>query len=167
MSADPLSISQVNTMDRAGFVAAFGAVYERSPWVAAAAWDARPFTDRDALERALREAVLRAGREQQLELLRCHPPLGTRRELQGRSREEQAGAGLPGAAAEERAELDALNAEYERRFGHPFILAVRGAGVPDILAACRRRTQSDAESEFAESLREVFRIAGFRLADLL
>lgn len=167
MNRERLPLDRVNAMDRVAFVAAFGGVYERSPWVAEAAWDSRPFADRDALERAMREAVERAGPERQLELLKRHPALGTRRELAGFSRDEQAGAGIQDADARSRAELAELNGAYERRFGHPFILAVRGATVGDILESCRRRTTADAAGEFAESLRQVFRIAGFRLADLV
>ena len=167
MSAGRLSLERVNAMSRAEFVAAFGAVYEHSPWVAEAAWDSRPFAGRTALERAMQGAVVRAGRDRQLELLRRHPALGTRRELAGPSRSEQAGAGILDADAALRAELASLNREYERRFGHPFILAVRGATLSDILDSCRLRVGADADSEFQESLRQVFRIAGFRLADLV
>src|SRR6202008_1377561 len=132
MNAPPLPLERVNAMDRAAFVAAFGAVYEHSPWVAEAAWALRPFADRAALERAMRETVERAGRDRQLELLRRHPALGTRGKLGESSRSEQAGAGITGADHATLAELADLNREYERRFGHPFILAARGATVAGI-----------------------------------
>ena len=96
-----------------------------------------------------------------------HPALGTRLELSGYSRAEQANAGLQKASAEERAELERLNRDYEQKFGFPFILAVRNASLGTILASCRARIGAEAEAEFDESLRQVFRIAGFRLADLL
>lgn len=161
-----LSIAELNLLDRGAFVARFGAVYEHSPWVAEQAWTARPFADRDALAQAMQQAVLRAVPERQLELLRAHPKLGTRLALSGFSRSEQSGAGIAAASAAERAELERLNAEYERRFGFPFILAVKDATVPEILASCRRRVAAAPQAEFDESLRQVFRIAGFRLADL-
>jgi 2-oxo-4-hydroxy-4-carboxy-5-ureidoimidazoline decarboxylase len=165
MTTEPLSIAQLNSMDRATFVARLSGVYERSPWVAEQAWQARPFADRNALERAMQEAVRAAGQARQLELLRLHPPLGTRLELSDCSRAEQAGAGLLEATAAERAELEGLNRDYERRFGFPFIYAVRNASLRSILESCRVRIGADAMSEFDESLRQVFRIAAFRLAD--
>ncbi|MGH8286063.1 MAG: 2-oxo-4-hydroxy-4-carboxy-5-ureidoimidazoline decarboxylase, partial [Steroidobacteraceae bacterium] len=64
-----MPIALVNGMDRAAFVARFGAVYEHSPWVAEGTWDARPFVDRAALEQAMRDVVLGAGRDRQLALL--------------------------------------------------------------------------------------------------
>jgi 2-oxo-4-hydroxy-4-carboxy-5-ureidoimidazoline decarboxylase len=167
MTATPLSLAQLNSMDRATFIAALGGIYERSPWVAEAASKSRPFASREALEHTLQQFVIDAGRARQLDLLRLHPTLGTRLELSGYSRAEQAGAGLQKATAEERAELERLNREYERKFGFPFILAVRNASLGTILASCRERIGADADAEFAESLRQVFKIAGFRIADLL
>jgi OHCU decarboxylase len=166
MTAARLSIAEVNALDREAFVARFGAVYEHSPWAAEQAWARRPFADRQALADAMQDVVLGAGRARQLSLLRAHPRLGTRLGLTGFSRAEQSGAGIAAAADAERAELAALNARYEERFGFPFIFAVRGATVPEILASCRRRIESDPDAEFDEALRQVFRIAGFRLAEL-
>jgi OHCU decarboxylase len=82
------------------------------------------------------------------------------------SHSEQAGAGIGAASPAERTELSTLNTAYERRFGFPFILAVKNATLPEILASCRSRIGADAATEFAEALRQVFRIAEFRLADL-
>ena len=165
MPAAP-SIAELNSLDRAAFVARFGGVYEQSPWVAEEAWKQRPFAEADALERALQEVVRRAGRERQLELLRAHPRLGTRLALSGYSQAEQAGAGLEGLTAAERSELETLNDQYERKFGFPFIFAVRNANLRAILGSCRQRIGADAGTEFDESLCQVFRIAAFRLADL-
>lgn len=162
-----MSIARVNDLDRAAFVARFGAVYEHSAWVAEGAWDARPFTDRTALEEAMRDVVLGAGRDRQLALLCAHPRLGTRLELSGYSRSEQSGAGIASASEADRATLERLNRAYEEKFGFPFILAVRNASVPTILDSCRARIDHDAPAEFEESRRQVFRIAHFRLTDLV
>ena len=167
MTAIPLSLTQLNSMERATFIATLGGIYERSPWVAEKASELRPFASREALERSMQEIVRGAGRERQLELLRMHPALGTRLALSGYSQTEQANAGLQQATAGERDELERLNRDYERKFGFPFILAVRNASLGTILASCRARIGADADVEFDESLRQVFRIAGFRLADLL
>ena len=167
MTRERFSITTVNKLDRAAFVARFGGVYERSPWVAEGAWDSLPFVDRNALERAMQEVVLASGRARQLELLRAHPALGTRKPLSDYSRREQAGAGLMGADDVERRELQGLNRLYEVKFGFPFILAVRDANLDTILDSCRTRLNHEFDSEFDESLRQVFRIASFRLADLV
>ena len=167
MNAPLLTIAAVNAMERADFVSRFGAIYEKSPWVAEGAWKQRPFADCTALENALAEVVRQASHAQQLELLHHHPRLGTRLALSGYSRSEQAGAGLLDASAAERAELAQLNGAYEAKFGFPFILAVRNASSRSILDSCRMRINHDEKSEFDESLRQVFKIARFRLSDLM
>src|SRR5262245_36446561 len=133
MNAPALTIAAINATGRAEFVSRFGAIYEKSPWVAEGAWNMRPFADAAALESALADAVRKASHAQQLELLHNHPRLGTRLVLSGYSRSEQAGAGLLAASEEERAELAQLNEAYETKFGFPFILAVRNANSRSIL----------------------------------
>jgi 2-oxo-4-hydroxy-4-carboxy-5-ureidoimidazoline decarboxylase len=163
----PMSIAAVNAMDRSDFIERFGAVYEHSPWVAEETSEARPFENRGELERAMRDVVLAASPEKQLALLRAHPRLGTRAELTAYSQAEQSGAGIGAARDTDRETLARLNREYEDKFGFPFILAVRGASVPVILESCRTRIGHDAATEFDEALRQVLRIAHFRLADLV
>ena len=73
---------------------------------------------------------------------------------------------------EEFARLHALNDAYDRRFGWPFILAVRGpTGLgltrAEIIATFERRLANEREAEFEECLRNVHRIAELRLADRL
>ena len=167
MKSPSLTIDEVNSLGRAEFVGRLGAIYEKSPWVAEAAWKARPFVDAAALENALADVVRHASHAHQLELLQKHPRLGTRLALSGYSRSEQAGAGLLDVSAAERAELEQLNNSYETKFGFPFILAVRNANSRSILDSCRTRINHDEKSEFDESLRQVFKIAHFRLSDLL
>ncbi len=76
----PMTLSEVNALDREAFVSAFGGIFEDSPWVARRAWDSRPFVSspfvsRDDLRRAMTHQVESATREEQLALLRAHPDL--------------------------------------------------------------------------------------------
>ena len=68
---------------------------------------------------------------------------------------------------DELARLEALNDEYDQRFGFPFIIAVRGLGRQDIIEAMARRLPRSGEEEFAEALQQVERIARLRLDALL
>lgn len=162
-----VSLTDINSMDRPTFVDRFGGIYEHSPWVAEKAWSARPFEDREMLVAAMRDAVRSAGGEKQLALLRNHPRLGILADLTDLSGSEQAGAGLSSASEHERHELAELNDAYESRFGFPFVIAVKGLGVAEIIDSCRTRLEQAADTEFDEALNQVFRIAGFRLADAI
>ena len=159
------TIAALNAADRTTFVALLAGIYEHSPWVAERAWDARPFVDRNALAEALDRAVATAAHDEQLDLIRRHPRLGARAPMAPHSEAEQGGAGLRAMADEERARLFELNEQYERRFDFPFILAVKGLTVRDIIANCRARLGNEAAAEHEEALRQIRRIAGFRLAD--
>ncbi len=161
-------------MDRAEFVAAFGGIYEHSPWVAERAFELElgPAHDRPlGLANALARAFRAASREERLGVLRAHPDLAGKlaqaRRLTPESSAEQASAGLDALTDEERAEFTRLNEAYTARFGFPFIIAVRDHDKAGILAAFRRRLENDPESEFAEACRQVERIAELRLIDKL
>jgi len=160
-------------MTRETFLARFAGVYEHSPWIAEAAWDAGLPPDANApegLSRALDAQVQAAGHAPQLALLRAHPDLAGRLALAGEltahSSSEQAGAGLDQCTPEELAEFQKLNAAYVQRNGFPFILAVKGRHRREILEVFRNRVRNHAEPEFAEALDQVRRIALLRLEAL-
>jgi len=162
-----IRIADVNAMDLPAFVAALGWVFEHSPWVAERAWQKRPFLDAVALHAAMVRQVAGATKAEQLALLRAHPDLGTRARISGASSEEQAGAGLDRLTAEEFAQLQQLNEAYRQKFGFPFLYAVKGSSKYDILMALEQRLDSPVEAEFEEALRQVYRIAEFRLSDMV
>ena len=154
-------------LDRASFVAAIGWVFEHSPWVAERAFHSRPFASLDALHAAMTEQVERATFAESLALLQAHPDLGARARLSEASTEEQAGAGLDSLTPGEFEQLHRLNAAYRDRFGFPFLLAVKGSTKHDILRALQARMEASPEDEYREALRQVYRIARFRLEDLI
>ena len=159
------TMAQVNDMDRATFVDVFGQVYEESPWVAERAWEQKPFSDRAALANAMVQVVRAAGSNQVLALLRAHPQLGIVASMSDYSREEQAGLGAAGE--EDRRVLAKLNEDYEAKFGFPFIIAVRGHTPASIIKACSSRLSADYEAETQQSLEQVCKIGGLRLAGLV
>jgi 2-oxo-4-hydroxy-4-carboxy-5-ureidoimidazoline decarboxylase len=161
-------------LPRAGFVARFGGVYEHSPWVAEAAFDAGLPPDADAAEglhRALAAAMRAAPRERQLALIRAHPDLAGRLARAGTltaaSTAEQRSAGLDQCSGDEFERFTALNEAYKARFGFPFIMAVKGRSRAEILAAFERRVANEPEAEFRAALDEIDRIALLRLRDVL
>lgn len=170
MQATSLSIDAVNALCEAAFIAHFGDVAEHSPWVAEAAFHARPFADRTALVAAFTAAVRGAAPDAQLALLRAHPDLADRAAIAGddlaaESRREQAGAGLDRLTPAEFTRFGGLNTRYRERFGFPFIFAVKGATKVDILNAFAKRIANPAATERTLALANVERILRFRLED--
>ncbi len=161
-------------MDRATFVAAFGGVFEHSPWIAERAWELElgPAHDRaEGLWNALARVFRRASEGERLSVLTAHPDLAGKlaaaRRLSPESAAEQAAAGLDALTDADRSRFSALNAAYMARFGFPFIIAVRDHETPAILAAFERRLEQDRATEFAEACAQVERIARLRLAERL
>ena len=58
-----------------------------------------------------------------------------------------------------------MNAAYRDKFGFPFLFAVKGAAKADILQALESRLSAAPEAELREALRQVYRIARFRLEE--
>ncbi len=162
-----MTIAELNRLDQAGFVEALGWIFEDSPWVTERAWTARPFDCLDALHRAMMEQVESGTFAERLALLKAHPDLGARARLSQASTEEQVGAGLASLTPAEFERLHRLNAAYRSRFGFPFLLAVKGSTKHDVLQALQARMEATPEDEYREALRQVYRIARFRLEDLI
>ena len=162
-----MTVNELNTLDREAFVAAVGWVFEHSPWVAERAWPSRPFASVDDLHAAMVEVMQAGERDEQLALLRAHPDLGARISMSAASVGEQAGAGLDQLSADARDRLQQLNREYRDKFGFPFLFAVKGSTLPQILAALEERLPRSRQTEFSEALTQVARIARFRLTNSL
>ena len=162
-----MTLGAGNACDRAEFVAALGWIFEGSPWVAERAWEHRPFAGPDQLHAAMMAAVANAHMDEKLMLLRAHPDLGTRAKTSDASAGEQAGAGLDRLTRAEFERLRALNAAFKQKFGYPFLFAVRNSTKHQILDALERRLRSGPGEELAEALRQVHRIAQFRLEGLI
>ncbi len=169
-----LSLDQINAAAPDDFVALLDGTYEHSPWIAQRAAAVRPFASLVQLKLALARVVRDAGREAQLTLVRAHPELAGKamvsNTLSAESTDEQGKAGLTECNAAEFARIQQLNAEYNAKFGFPFILAVRGprglgVGKAEIIATFARRLDHHPDFELAECLRNVHRIAEIRLDD--
>jgi urate oxidase len=158
-------------MDKTAFVAAFGSVFEHSPWIAerAHAGELGPANDTaQGLHVALRTQFRAASEEERLGVLKAHPDLAGKlaaaRRLTAASTEEQASAGLDALTDEERDTFTRLNDAYTEKFGFPFIIAVRDNTKATILDAFKRRLDNSREEEFAAACAQVERIARLRLA---
>ena len=160
-----MAIDALNTLGEREFVEAVGWVFEHSPWVAERAWPMRPFADVGELRDAMVQQVELASPEEQLALLRAHPDLGGRVRLSDASANEQIGAGLDQLTREEFDAFTRLNESYGQKFGFPFLYAVKGSTKYDILRTLEQRIRSTREDEYREALRQVYRIAEFRLND--
>jgi len=166
-----ITLTTLNELPIPAFVSALSSLFEHSPWVPERVAGLRPFASNIALHHTLCAAVTQADEAEQLALIRAHPELAGRAAIRGdltpASTSEQKGAGLSACTREQFERLHSLNAAYNSRFGFPFVLAVKGHTPDTVIAALAERVTHDAQEERSVALREIFRIALFRLADLV
>ena len=153
------------------FIMRYGGIYENSPWVAE---KAAPLVDGsadiDVIARVMADCVDNVSRERQLALICAHPDLAGKAAVAGEmtddSRSEQASAGLDQCSPEEYERFQALNRAYRRKFGFPFVMAVRNCSRAQIFAAFESRLENDVDEELENALLEIHRIARLRLVAL-
>ncbi len=154
------ALNLLNTVRRQQAVAALAPLVERSPWVAEAVVDLRPFASDAAIAEALVEVILAASPERRLALFNVHPELSGIEAAEGRmtaaSISEQGRLGLTRMPQDETKRLNALNAAYRARFGHPFIIALHR--VPDratLFDTFERRLKASTLEEHTTTLAEI------------
>ncbi|MDO9437430.1 2-oxo-4-hydroxy-4-carboxy-5-ureidoimidazoline decarboxylase [Hydrogenophaga sp.] len=172
----PITLEQLNSATLPEATQMLDGLYEHSLWIAEQALAQRPFASPAALKHAMVSVLAEAGVEAQLALIRAHPELAGKamvsQSLTAESTNEQTRAGLTNCTPDEFAHIQQLNAQYNAKFGFPFILAVRGPrglGLPkrEIIATFERRLGNPVDFERAECLRNIHRIAEIRLNDKL
>nr|WP_312988170.1 2-oxo-4-hydroxy-4-carboxy-5-ureidoimidazoline decarboxylase [Comamonas koreensis] len=169
-----LTLEQLNQATPDAALTMLDGLYEHSPWIAQAALAQRPFASLAQLKHAMVRVLAQAPVDAQLALIRAHPELAGKamvaNTLTAESTLEQNRAGLTQCTPEEFAQIQQLNADYNARFGFPFILAVRGPrglglAKQEIIATFARRLNHHPDFERNEALRNIHRIAEIRLND--
>jgi len=152
-------------------VARFGGAFEESPWIAGAAWEARPFGSLAGLHAAMVDAVEQAPRDARLALIRAHPELAGKAavagELTPESAREQATAGLDRLTPAQYERITGLTAAYRERFGFPFVVCAREHTADSIIADAERRLDAEPAAEERTALDEIAKIARLRLAEIV
>ena len=166
-----LTLAKLNAAMPSEAIALLDGLYEHSPWIAEKTLTRRSFASLAQLKRAFVEVLADAGRDAQLALIRVHPELAGKAMVSGtltaESTDEQSRSGLTHCTPDEFKRVQELNAAYNKKFGFPFILAVKGYDRAGILREFERRVGRDPAVEFEEALKQVARITRFRLDALL
>ena len=161
------SIDKFNKLSKPEFISIFGNVFEKTEWIAERCYDSKPYNNIDELFLKMMEVFENAEKEKHLEILNSHPDLADEKKLTEDSKNEQKNASLNQCTDEEFAEFKKLNEEYKKKFGFPFIIAVKGKNKEEILNSFRQRITNNINSEFEEAKKQVMKIASFRLSEII
>ena len=161
-------INKINKLSKSEFIKVFANIFENARWIAEELHDQKPFGDFEELSSKILDIFETTTKEKQLKILNAHPDLANKTKislLTPDSLKEQTSAGLDQCTEEEFSEFKKLNDTY-KKFGFPFILAVKEKTKIEILNNFRKRISSDPEIEFDEAVTQVKQIASLRLKEL-
>ena len=161
-------INKINKLSQSEFTKVFANIFENSRWIAEELYNQKPFGNFEELSSKILNIFKNSTKEKQLKILNAHPDLADKTKislLTPDSLNEQTSAGLDQCTEEEFNEFKKLNNIY-KKFGFPFILAVKGKSKIEILENFKKRIYSDPEKEFDEAIKQVKQIAVLRLKEL-
>ena len=161
------SINKVNKLSKPDFISIFGNVFEKTEWIAQKSYDLKPYKNFEELFSKMMEVFENTEKEKHLEILNTHPNLAVEKKLTRDSKNEQKNASLNQCTEKEFLEFKKLNEEYKKKFGFPFIIAVKGKNKEEILNSFRQRIANNINLEFIEAKKQVKKIAIFRLSEII
>ena len=160
-------IDKFNKLNKPKFISIFGNIFEKTEWVAERCYESKPYNNLDELVSKMMKIFENIEKEGHLEILNSHPDLAVEKKLTEDSKNEQKNASLNQCTDEEFVEFKKLNEEYKKKFGFPFIIAVKGKNKEEILNSFRQRITNNINSEFEEAKKQVMKIASFRLSEII
>ena len=162
-------INKINKLSKSEFIKVFANIFENARWIAEELYNKKPFDNFEELSSKILNIFETATKEKQLKILKDHPDLANKTKislLTPDSLKEQTGAGLDQCTEEEFNEFKKLNASY-KKFGFPFILAVKGKTKIEILNNFKQRIAYDINVEFIEASLQVKKIASLRINEII
>jgi len=161
------SIDKINQLTKNDFIDIFGNVFEKTYWIADKAFNLKPYKNFNELLSTVIKIYENSSKEDCLKIFNAHPELAVEKKLTKDSRKEQSNASLNQCNNEEFNEFQNLNNEYRKKFGFPFIIAVKGKNKDEILINFKKRIKNEINLEFNEAKKQVKKIATFRLNEII
>ena len=161
-------INKINKLSQSEFIKVFDNIFENARWMAEELYKQKPFEDFEELSSKMMDIFEMSSKEKKLKILNDHPNLGDKTKISSLTQDslkEQKIVGLDQCTKEEFDEFKKLNDAY-KKFGFPFIMAVKGKSKIEILDNFRKRVNSESEIEFKEAVKQVKKIAKLRLENL-
>ena len=162
-------LNKINKLSQTEFTEVFGNIFENASWIAEKLYKEKPFVGFRDLSKKMLNIFNSTNNEKKLKILNSHPDLADKTKINSltqESNQEQSNAGLDRCTEEEFNEFKNLNIEYKKKFGFPFILAVKKKNKIEILDNFRKRILSDKKIEFNNAIEQVKKIAILRLEEV-
>ena len=167
-----MKIKNINTLSIDNFIDTFKNIFEKTELIAVLSEKKRPFSNKNNLIDTFMIEFDNLKDEEKKNIIKNHPDLGNKLKIKNNLTEmsinEQKNAGLDNCTEEEYIFFSKKNNEFKLKFDLPFIFAVKGANKTEIINEFKRRSNNDdKKKEFEESMRQVKKIAFFRLDEII
>jgi 2-oxo-4-hydroxy-4-carboxy-5-ureidoimidazoline decarboxylase len=162
-------INKINNLSKAEFAQMFGNIFENASWIAKKLYEKKPFKSFEDLYKQMLSIFETANKQNKLKILNSHPDLADKTRiglLTEDSNKEQNNAGLDRCSEKEFEEFKKLNIKYKKKFGFPFICAVKGKSKTEILNNFKERVKCDIIGEFNQAIKQVKKIATLRINEI-
>ena len=163
-------INKINKLPKSEFIKVFANIFENSSWIALELYKEKPFNNFENLSTKMLDIFDKISNEKKLKIIKAHPDLADKTKINSltlNSKKEQSSARLDQCSREEFVEFRNLNNKYKKKFGFPFIYAVKDKSKIEILSNFRRRVSYNINVEFAEAKKQVKKIASLRLNEIM
>jgi 2-oxo-4-hydroxy-4-carboxy-5-ureidoimidazoline decarboxylase len=166
-----VTLEELNALSPDRAMDAFRSCCGASRWVMGMA-SSMPYSSRDAVLATADVVWSKLGPDDWREAFTHHPRIGERprvdkQESQAAQWSSDEQQNVSSADASVRAELDAVNREYEARFGFIYIVCASARAAEELLAFARERMQNTLETELRVAAEEQRKITRLRLEKLL
>ena len=167
-----MKINDINNMSSDIFINTFKDIFEKTISISVLSEKKRPFKNKDHLVEIFFKVFENLNLEDKKIIINNHPDLGNKlkinNDLTDMSKNEQKNAGLDNCSKEEYVFFEKMNKKFKLKFNIPFIYAVKGANKISIINEFHRRLENDnIENEIQESIKQVKKIASFRLDEII
>tara|TARA_Y100000741_G_C18052992_1_gene477191 strand:- start:20 stop:523 length:504 start_codon:yes stop_codon:yes gene_type:complete len=162
-----ISIDKINELTKDDFIDIFGNVFEKTNWIADRAYNSKPYKSFNDLSSTIIKIYENSSKEDFFKIFNAHPELAVEKNLTKDSQKEQNNSDLNKCTEDEFNEFLSLNNRYNKKFGFPFIIAVKGKSKKEILDNFRKRIENKIELEFKEAKEQVKQIARSRINKII
>ena len=167
-----MNIKDINKMSDDIFIDFFKNIFEKTPLLAKISLSKKPFKNKNTLINTFINEFENLDKFSKKRIIKNHPDLGNKVKINDNltylSINEQKNAGLDNCTREEYSFFHKMNNEFKLKFDIPFIFAVKGSNKKIIIQEFKKRLlNDDIDKEFYESIKQVKKIAYFRLNDII
>ena len=167
-----MKIQDVNILSSEEFIKNFNNIFEKTSSISISSEKKRPFNSKKEMIETFINEFDNLNIDSKKNVLKNHPDLGNKlkitSDLTEMSENEQRNVGLDNCAEDEFLLFKKMNDEYKSKFSIPFIFAVKGANKSIIIDEFKRRLiNENIELEIEEAIKQVKKIAKFRLNEII